>query len=118
MRIERIESEIKKKLGEIFQHQLSDPGLGFVTITDVKLSKDLKFAKVYYTVLGNEEQANRTKSAITRARSYIKRLLAEKIYLKFMPELRFYYDQRPADMMRIEKLLKDIREEDVGQGGS
>ena len=93
--------------------EMKDPGLGFVTVTEVKLSMDLKTAKVYYSVIGEEEQRRHTSEALTRARAYIRHEIATRMSLKRVPQIEFEYDETPRRAARISELLRIISEEEI-----
>ena len=91
---------------------LKDPGLaGFLTITDLTLSGDMKTAHVYFSVLGSAEDRSSTAEALTRSTGYLRQLLLQKLTLKYVPKLVFEYDQTPERAHRIENLLNRIHAE-------
>lgn len=92
--------------------RLKDPGLGFVTITGVDTSPDLRSARVFYTVLGDEAQRAETQAALGRARSRIRAVTGSQVRLKYLPDLSFQYDEAVDRGLRMEKLLHDLEEED------
>lgn len=91
--------------------RLKDPGVGFLTITGVDTAPDLRSARVYYSVLGDEEQQAATRAALNRAASHIRAAVAGQIRLKYVPELRFEVDEAVERGLRMEQLLRDLREE-------
>jgi ribosome-binding factor A len=97
--------------------RLKDPGLGFVTITGVSTSPDLRAARVFYTVLGDEGQRKETADALERARSRIRAVVGEQVRLKYLPELAFEYDESIDRGIRMEELLRRIYEEGEGDEG-
>ncbi len=103
--------------------RLKDPGLGFVTITGVDTSPDLRAARVFYTVLGDQEQRDATEAALERARTRIKTVVGSQVRLKYLPDLGFEYDSAVERGLRMEELLHEIGEADgddegvAGQGG-
>jgi ribosome-binding factor A len=88
--------------------RLSDPRLGFVTLTGVEVSPDLRVADVYYSVLGNEEQHLETERALRSASAHLRSDLGRQVRLKFLPELRFHEDPSVAQGERIESLIRDL----------
>jgi ribosome-binding factor A len=90
--------------------RLKDPGLGFVTITGVDTAPDLRSARVYYSVLGEDDEA--TREALERAAPHIRGVVGRQVRLKYTPELRFELDQAIEQGLRIERLLRSLREED------
>jgi ribosome-binding factor A len=92
--------------------RLKDPGLGFVTITGVDTAPDLRSAKVFYSVLGEDAEAEATGRALERAAPRVRRAVGRRVRLKYLPELRFEPDDAIERGLRIERLLADLREEE------
>ena len=109
-RIEKVAGMLKAEIGLIIQTKLSDPGLGFVTISEVRLSRDLRIANVYFTVLGDQSKIEETKAALNRARPYIQNMLAGRVHLRYLPVLKFFYDSSLEYSDKIERLLQSIRQ--------
>jgi ribosome-binding factor A len=82
-----------------------------VTITEVKTSPDLRNAKVFYSVLGNAKQVADAKRALESARGMIRRLIGQRITIRYTPEFNFYYDQTLEKSARIEQALQEIKDE-------
>ena len=99
---------LREEISMIIQREIKDPGLGFITIIDVKMTEDLKYAKVYYSVFGSEEEKERTAQALKRATSYIKHLLGDKMRMKYMPDIAFAYDTDQERAARIDEILKKV----------
>lgn len=91
--------------------RLKDPGLGFVTITGVDTSPDLRSARVYYSVLGDEAQHRETEAALLRASPRIRSVVGRQVRLKYLPELHFEPDAAIEHGQRMEELLRRLREE-------
>jgi len=91
--------------------RLKDPGLGFVTITGVDTSPDLRSARVYYSVLGDEAQHRETQAALLRASPRIRVVVGRQVRLKFLPELHFEPDTAIERGFRMEEILRRLREE-------
>jgi ribosome-binding factor A len=96
--------------------RLKDPGLGFVTITGVATAPDLRTARVYYSVLGDDTQRSETAAALRRATPRIRGAVGRQVRLKYLPELRFELDAAIETGMRIEEILRELRE-DRGEDG-
>ena len=99
---------LREEISMIIQQEIKDPGLGFITVIDVKMTEDLKYAKVYYSVYGSDEEKERSAQALKRATSYIKHLLGDKVRMKFMPEITFVYDTEQEKAARIDEILKKV----------
>lgn len=110
-RIERINQQVKREIGMILQRELGDPRLQFVTITGVDVSKDLRHAKIRFSVLGDPAQVRAAQMALEWARGVIRGLLGQRMGIRYIPELFFSYDESIELSMRIEKTLKEIRDE-------
>jgi len=107
-----------RKVNEAVHHvvameveRLKDPGLGFVTITGVEASPDLRSARVYYSVLGDEAQHRETQAALERAAPRIRAVVGRQVRLKFLPELHFEPDAAIERGLRMEEILRRLREE-------
>lgn len=98
----------REEISAIIQREIRDPGLGFITILDVKLSEDLKYAKVSYSVYGNDEEKQKTMEALKRAKGYIKHLLGKRVQLRLMPEITWELDTQQEKIDRIEKILEGL----------
>ena len=107
-RKERMQDFLREEISLIIQQEIKDPGLGFITVIDVRMTEDLKYAKVYYSVFGSEEEKERTAQALKRATSYIKHLLGDKVRMKYMPDITFVYDTDQEKAARIDAILKQV----------
>ncbi|MGD9898422.1 MAG: 30S ribosome-binding factor RbfA [Calditrichaceae bacterium] len=107
-RQDRYSGALKKALGSIIDLKVKDPEKGMITLTNVKISPDLKIASVYYTVLGDDEQKEKTARALKRSASFIRNELRPIITARWLPELRFFYDESIEYAARINSLLKKI----------
>jgi ribosome-binding factor A len=106
----RIGEEIRQELADLLSREVRDPGIGFVTVTHVKVSADLQVARAYYTTLGDDAQRRLTAKALERAKPFLRQRLAAHLRLRRAPELAFQYDESIAREERIETLLQEIRE--------
>ncbi len=94
----------------ILMEEIRDPDLqGFITISEVEVTPDLRRAHVYYRVHGEEEDWRRAERGFRRAHKYIRHLLGEHLYLKYLPEIDFHPDRRPETAAALEALLEGIR---------
>ncbi len=105
-RIERVNSLLKKEISFIVEREMKDPRLGFITITHVECSKDLRHAKVYFNFHTSEETSV-VEIILNRANGYIQGKLGERIRLRYTPKLEFIYDDTLERMERIDRLLKE-----------
>lgn len=109
-RRERVEEAIKKEVSIILHDKIKDPRIGFITVTGVELSKDLRNAKIFYSVLGKEEDYIKTKLVLDSALGFIRSLVATRINLRFAPELIFKEDRSTEYSVKIEEMLNKIKE--------
>jgi ribosome-binding factor A len=96
--------------------RLKDPRLGFVTVTGVDTAPDLRSARVYYSVLGDEAEQRDTQEALERSAPHIRYEVGRQVRLKYTPELRFETDEAIDRGLRMEQLLRDLREEQDERG--
>lgn len=106
----RVGELIHKHLSEIISRGLKDPRIGFVTVTSVDVTPDLRYARVYYTVIGSEKEKKDSGIGIEKATPYIRRQLASKLTIRHTPELTFVYDDSIEYGNRIDSILKDIND--------
>lgn len=108
-RAEKVAQNLKKEISSILHDELNDPRLGFITITRVELTADLQYARVFYSVLGGEEEYLRTRQVLDSALGFIRRLIGQRIRLRFTPELVFKEDHSSEYSIKIEEVLDQIR---------
>ena len=113
--LRRVNERIREIVADEIE-RLKDPGLGFVTITGVDTAPDLRSARVYYSVLGDDDQHAATAAALERAARRLRAVVGRRVRLKYLPELRFEIDASIEQGLRMERLLRDLREE-RGEGG-
>ena len=109
-RANRVGDLMKEEISRIIQHELKDPGIGFVTITGVELSDDLKHAKIFYSVLGDEEAKKESSSALRRACGFVQREMGRRLRLKYTPEIYFLFDPSVEYGARIERLIEKMHQ--------
>jgi len=114
----RLESLIKEEVSKIILHHLKDPRVGFVTITRVKMSEDLKRAKIYWTVFGDEKTRQESSLGLEKAKGFIRRELGKRVRVKFLPEIDFSFDDSFEYSQRIESLLDEIKAREGEDGGA
>ncbi|MCC7417718.1 MAG: 30S ribosome-binding factor RbfA [Acidobacteria bacterium] len=109
-RPDRVADQIRSELAQMLARDVHDPGLGFVTLTRVRVSADLQQARVYFTALGDEKAQRGSARALERAAPFLRRQIGQRLRLKRTPELIFEHDDSIAGQDRIEQLLHDIHE--------
>lgn len=110
-RPERVADQIREEITVLLSRHVQDPGIGFVTITRVKVTADLQHARIFYTVIGDDKAKKETAKALVRVNPFLRRQIAQRINLRRAPELEFFYDETIADAHRMEELLMEVREE-------
>ena len=110
-RREKVQEVIKQEISSIIHGELKDPCIGFVTVTRVELSQDLKHAKIYVSVLGKQKSNNSTFVALGRAKGYIRRLLAQRLKMRFTPEIIFKEDKSIEYSIYISKKIDELKDE-------
>ena len=104
-RMRRVDEAVREVLSDGIAKQLRDPRVGFVTVTGVKTSSDLRHARVYVSVLGGEEAREASLAGLRSAHGFLQGLLASELNLKHTPALTFFYDESIDRGMRISQLL-------------
>lgn len=110
-RIDKVENLIKEEISLIFLHKMQYPELGFLTITNVKVSPDLKIAKIYLSVL-EKDKRDSALEYVKNKTGFLRSELASRIRLKFIPELKFFLDDTLDYVEKIEGLIKKIHQDD------
>jgi ribosome-binding factor A len=115
-RPDRVGDQIRETLSEMLSRgAVHDPGIGFLTITRVKVSGDLQIARVFYTTLGDEKARRETARALDRATPFFRRQVGAQLQLRRVPELEFRFDESIANQDRIEQILRDLHDEQERQ---
>mgnify|MGYP000998580100 CR=1 FL=1 len=111
-RIERINELIKEELAAAITQKVRDPRIGFVTVTHVEVTEDLKYAKVFYSVLGSDEQKQKTAEGLEHSRGFLQKDIAKTLQLRSTPHLLFAMDPSLDEGMKIDNIIRKIHEED------
>jgi ribosome-binding factor A len=113
-RPDRVGEEIRHELSELLTRgAVHNPGVGFITLTRVKVSADLQVAHVFYTSMGDDAARRETSKALARATPFFRRHLGGRLRLRRVPELEFRFDESIANQDRIEQILQDLHEEEA-----
>lgn len=104
----RLAESIKVEVSRIIRDDIKDPRLGFVTVTDVEVADDLRYAKVFVSVMGNEDEVKDSMDVLTRASGYVRSEIGKVMRLRYMPEITFKYDQSIEHGAHISKLLREV----------
>jgi ribosome-binding factor A len=115
-RILRVGEIIRRELGFILDREIDDPRIGMITITRLELSDDLRYAKIYVGILGDDEERRTRLRLLRRAGRFLRTELAHRIDLRVAPELTFVIDDSSENYVKIAKLLKQIHDEETPEG--
>ena len=111
LRIEKLQELIKQEMSKMLLKELKDPRIGFVTVTDVEMTGDLREAKIYVSVMGGEEQVKTSLEGLNSALGFIRREIGHRIRLRFTPEISFALDTSLDYGDHIQKLLLQVEGE-------
>jgi ribosome-binding factor A len=113
-RPDRVGEQIRDELSTLLSRgAVHDPGIGFITLTRVKVSPDLQVARVFYTSLGDDKAKKETAKALTRATPFLRRQIGGILHLRRVPELEFRFDESIGHQNRIEEILRDLHHQDA-----
>jgi len=110
-RPKRVGHLIQKEINTILQKQTKNPQMGFVTITEVKVTDDLQHAKVYFTVYGSQQERIKTERLLKKMTPFVRYHIGQRIRLRYTPEIVFYYDETIEKAARINELIDKIHQE-------
>ncbi len=110
-RHDRVQEALRQEISTIIQKEIRDPRIGFLTITRVELTKDLRYAKVYFTILGETKDKHLALKGLNSAKGYIKGVIAEKIKLRYTPEISFKIDESLDHTRQVLDILERLRKE-------
>ena len=108
LRIEKLQELIKQEMSKILLKEIKDPRIGFVTVTDVEMTGDLREAKIYISVMGGEEQVKSSLEGLNSALGFVRREIGQRIRLRFTPEISFALDTSLDYGDHIQKLLLQV----------
>jgi ribosome-binding factor A len=113
-RPDRVGEQIRDELSALLTRgAVHDPGIGFITLTRVKVSPDLQVARVFYSSMGDDKARKETAKALTRATPFLRRQIGSILRLRRVPELEFRFDVSIEQQDRIEQILRDLHEEEA-----
>ena len=110
-RTEKVAQQLKREISKILLTEVRDPRIGFLTVTNVKVSPDLRIARVYYTILGDDKLIHSAQEGLESASGYIRKLVAHRMKIKFIPEIKFYFDQELTRRLKVDKILDELKDE-------
>ncbi len=118
LRTERVASLIKEEVSSLFTREYRDPSFGFITVTDVHMSPDLRIAKIYISVMGDNGVKERTMKMLEEKKSEIRSFIGQRVRLKFTPSVHLFIDETLDRVEKINSLIKQIHENDGKNGDS
>lgn len=110
IRLQRIADRIRQEISEMLVREISDPRLGLIYVTDVKVDRELAFADVFVSAVEGRERSVEVLAGLESASGFIRHALAARIDLRVFPRLRFHWDPTPENADHIEKVLAELRE--------
>ncbi len=116
-RPDRVGEELRMELSELLAREVHDPGIGFLTLTHVQVTPDLQHARVFYTTLGQGPARRETERALERAAPFLRRQIGRRLRLRRVPELHFIFDEGVEAEDRVERLLREIHDQQAQQEG-
>ena len=117
-RSERVKEQMLKVINEVIKQEVKDPRIGFVTITRLELTENLRFARVYVSVMGSDDERSKSFKGIKSATSFIRSRLGKNMRIKKVPELNFVLDHGQEDSDRINRLMHQLESEDGDIGNN
>jgi ribosome-binding factor A len=117
-RQEKVKELLKIEVSDILRKEIKDPRLGFITITDAQVSKDLRHAKVFVSVMGTEEEKKTSLGILQGAAGFIRREFGHRVSMKVIPEIVFGFDTAVEQGSRIFELLQKVKHESEEPGTS
>ena len=110
-RSSQVAEELRKIISLILLHDLDDARMGFMTVTRIELTPDLRFARIFYSVLGDEAQKESAREALEENMGFIKKLAVERINMKYAMDMKFELDKSIEHSFKIDNILKKIKKE-------
>ncbi len=112
-RTERLAERIREEASDVLAREVHDPGIGFLTLTRVRVTADLQHARLYYTMLGDAPARRATERALGRVTPFLRRQVGGRLGLRRVPELEFVFDESIAHQARVEELIQEIHAQDA-----
>lgn len=109
IRIKRIEDRIQQEMSELLVHEVHDPRLKQIFVTDVKVDRELAFANVYVSAIEGAARSEEVLAGLESASGFLRKILSSKVELRAFPKLKFHWDPTPENADHIEKLLAELR---------
>jgi ribosome-binding factor A len=108
----QVADSVQQHMSHLLQRELKDPRIGFTTVTAVEMSADLRYSRIFVSVLGTPEEQQATMDALASAKGFIRRELASRLDLRFAPDIQFKLDTSAEYSDRISRLLNELKQEE------
>ena len=118
VRVEKLQELMKREISDIVLHELKDPRIGFVTVTSVSCTEDLREAKIYVSIMGDEKAARESLHGLNSSLGFVRREIGRRIRLRFTPEISFALDASLDYSDHIQRLLNEIHKENHEERGT
>lgn len=115
LRKERVESEIREHVSQILSQEIHDPRVGFIAVTKVEVTPDLRMAKIFISSIGGKADKDNALKGLSSAAGYLRKMLAERIRLRFTPELIFKIDDSSEYIVHLNEIFDKIHREKKGK---
>jgi ribosome-binding factor A len=112
LRLEKVASLLHRELGTIISRECSGSGFGFTTVTEVRMTPDLRLAKVYVSIFGTDPVREKTLKHLESQKKEIRMQMASRVSMKYVPALQFYHDATLDQVQHLEQLIKKIHKDD------
>ena len=110
-RSDKVADLVQKEISEMLLRSIKDPRIGFVTVTRVKVSGDCRSARVYFSIVGSEEERNRSMEGLNSAKGFLRKELGRRVSLRYTPDLIFQFDPSIEYAIHMEEVFQHLREE-------
>ncbi len=111
-RQQKLRELLKEQVSEILHRELKDPRLGFVTVTDAEITADLRYAKVFVSIMGTDDERESSMAVLKNSQRFVRQAFAKRVSMKVLPEIEFRLDTSVDHGVRILELLEQIKRED------
>ncbi len=108
-RVERVSQEIRDEIATMIGRELKDPRIGFVTVTRVELTPDLRFARVFVSVLGDKSQQEKSLEGLRQASGFVRREVGRRLRMRLTPDVQFVYDKGVDATARVASILDEVK---------
>jgi ribosome-binding factor A len=115
-RADRVSEAIKREMSLMVQQDVKDPRVHFVTVTDVQTTDDLRYAKIYVSILGDKEDRKESLKGLVHAKGFLRSELGRRLGLRYTPDIQFFLDESLDHSIQIRTLLNSIKKDDEPQG--